>query len=338
MNVDFYNYSLETQKPILIHTHFHRRRTGVTRSIENVLPYFNKNFSTYVYGYGVEGDIISFNQILKLVFSKTDFVMHCHRNNEIIRALFFRLLGGKFKLISTRHAETTPSSFTQFLHKKTDVVVTLTKSMATSLPFMTTIIGHGVDINEFKPSGNSKLPFISQKNIISCAGRIRDKKGQKILLEALIPLLKEDENWALIIVGKSDKEEFLFALKAMVKKNNISDQVYFLEETREIVTIYQASNTVIVPSFTEGFSLVCAEAMACGCNVIATENIGEHSKLISHKKNGYLFEAGNIEQLRSIVNEIMNQDHIGLGSQARKKIVENWSSEKEANKLMEIYV
>ncbi|XKX04803.1 hypothetical protein R8G61_10580 [Tenacibaculum maritimum] len=47
-------------KPTLIHTHFHKRRTGVTRSIENVLPFFHNNYQTYIYGYNVAGEKFHF--------------------------------------------------------------------------------------------------------------------------------------------------------------------------------------------------------------------------------------------------------------------------------------
>ena len=117
-------------KPILIHTHFHKRRTGVTTSIENVLPFFDAKFETYLYGYGAKGKHITFQNLVKLLFSDRTVVVHCHRNNEIIRMLFFRLLGAKFKLIATRHAETIPSNLTLKLLKKADKVVTLIESMS----------------------------------------------------------------------------------------------------------------------------------------------------------------------------------------------------------------
>ena len=53
-------------KPILIHTHFHKRRTGVTRSIENVLPFFSDEYETYIYGNTVKGTIISFAELKKM--------------------------------------------------------------------------------------------------------------------------------------------------------------------------------------------------------------------------------------------------------------------------------
>ena len=93
-------------KPVLIHTHFHRRKTGVTRSIENVLPFFDDDFETYVYGSNIDGNKITTSKLKSILFSDLKTVVHCHRNNEIIRMLWYRFLGAKFKLIATRHAET----------------------------------------------------------------------------------------------------------------------------------------------------------------------------------------------------------------------------------------
>ena len=179
--------------------------------------------------------------------------------------------------------------------------------------------------------------FITQKNIITCAGRVREAKGQKVLIDAIAPLLKVSTDWSLVIVGKVDKPSFLEKLKTIVDEKNVVDQVYFLPETPEIVSIYQASHTVVVPSFTEGFSLVCAEAMACGCNVIATENVGIHSELITHNQNGYLFQSGNTSQLRQLVFKLIKGELSHLGVPARKTIIDHWGSKAEAEKLMELY-
>jgi mannosyltransferase len=325
------------QKPLLIHTHFHNRRTGLTRSVENVFPLFDTYFESYIHGYGIEGRKISFNKLLKLVCSKKYFVMHCHRNNEIMRALLFKFLGGNFKLISTRHAESNPSGLTKFLLKKSDVIIALTKSMQAALDFPTQVVGHGVDISSFKPNGLEKRAEISQKNIITCAGRVRKAKGQKFLLEAIAPILKENSDWALTIVGKIEKPEYEVALKKIVSDNNIENQVYFIDETPEIISFYQASHSVIVPSYTEGFSLVCAEAMACGCNVLATRNVGVHSDIISENETGYLFEAGNENELSKLIEKLFANKLTHLGENAQKEIASKWSAEVEAKNLMDIY-
>ena len=323
-------------KPILIHTHFHRRRTGVTRSIENVLPFFNEKFETYIYGYNIKGRKISKSQLRKLLFSNREVVVHCHRNNEILKMLFWRFFGAKFSLIATRHAETTPSGLTIKLLKKADKVVTLIKSMSDNLGIENTIVGHGIDIDLFQPNPTKGIENIPQKNLIVCAGRVRKAKGQITLLEAS-KVLKNHANWGLVIVGKVDKSQFLVELKSIVKKHKIEDQVYFVDETQDIVSYYQAAKIAVIPSFSEGFSLVTAEAMACECSVIATKNVGVHSELITHQENGYLFEAGNVGELEQLLeNSISNQIPL-LGKEGRAEILENWSAQKEANSLIAVY-
>ena len=323
-------------KPILIHTHFHKRRTGVTRSIENVLPFFNEKFETYIYGYNVEGNKISSSKLKSLLFSKREVVVHCHRNNEIIRMLIYRAFGAKFKLIATRHAETKPSKLTLKLLKSADNVVTLINSMSEKLGIKNTIVGHGVNVDLFLPDNTKRLSNIQQENIILCAGRVRKAKGQIVLLEAA-KVLKQHNNWALAIVGKIDKPAFLEELKTIVKKHDIENQVYFIDETSDIISYYQASKIAVVPSFSEGFSLVTAEAMSCGCSVIATKNVGVHSSLITHSKNSYLFEAGNVSELEELISKSINNEIPHLGKQAREEILKNWSAKKEAENLMKVY-
>lgn len=323
-------------KPILIHTHFHKRRTGVTRSIENVLPFFKERFETYLFGYGVNGNHLSKKEFRKTIFSNKEIVVHCHRNNEMIRMLIYRAFGAKFTLIATRHAETKPSNLTLKLLKSADKVITLIQSMSANLGVKNTVVGHGVNINDFKPKSNVKIDAIGQQNIILCAGRVRKTKGQAVLLEAA-KILKNHQNWALAIVGKVDKPEFLKELKAIAKKHKIENQVYFIAETPNIIAYYQASKIAVVPSFSEGFSLVTAEAMACGCAVIATKNVGVHNSLISPEKNGYLTKAGNINELQVTLEKAILGELPILGQAARAEIIQNWSAKQEAEKLMEVY-
>lgn len=321
----------------VIHTHFHKRRTGVTRSIENILPEMKKLCNTYLYGYGIEGEKINTSELKKHIFNNKNVVVHCHRNNEVLKMLRYRLFGAKFKLVTTRHAETEPSGLTKLLLKKSDKVVTLTQSMHKNLGIANTKVAHGVNTSLFVANATKKLTNISQKNIILCAGRVRKAKGQLVLTRAVAPLLNKNKDWALVVVGKVDKSSFLEELKTVVKTNKADSQVYFIDETTDIVSYYQAATITVVPSFTEGFSLVCAEAMACENTVVATKNVGVHSELINDKESGYLFSSGNVDELQNIIQQLIENKLNYLGRQARKEVVQNWSAQKEAKELVEVY-
>ena len=137
--------------------------------------------------------------------------------------------------------------------------------------------------------------------------------------------LKSEEGFTVSCVDISEK------MKAFGSK------VYFIDETREIISYYQAAKIVVAPSFSEGFSLVTAEAMSCECSVIATKNVGVHSEIITNNKNGYLFEAGNVAELETLLSKSIEGEIPHLGKEARVEILQNWSAKKEAESLMEIY-
>ncbi|WP_296637703.1 glycosyltransferase family 4 protein [Polaribacter sp.] len=301
------------------------------------MPFFSDKFETYVYGSTISGNHITTKKLKSFLFSKNKTIVHCHRNNEILRMLFYRFLGAKFTLVATRHAESKPSSLTLFLLKKADKVVTLINSMSANLGIKNTSVGHGIQVDKFKPNTVKKLQHISQDHIILNAGRVRKAKGQLVLLEAL-KNLKEYSNWALVIVGKVDKPAFLEELKAIAKKHQIENQVYFVDETRDIISYYQAAKILVAPSFSEGFSLVTAEAMSCENTVIATKDVGVHSELITNGKNGYLFEAGNNNQLEEILIKLLKDEVPMTGKAAREEIIKNWSAKKEAESLSELYI
>ena len=105
---------------MIIHFHFHFKTTGVTRSVESVLGPLDSMEKTRVFGYGISTHKISFFKLLKELYSKEKTVVHTHRNNETLFALALRFFGAKLKLFTTRHAESKPSSTTNYLMSKAD--------------------------------------------------------------------------------------------------------------------------------------------------------------------------------------------------------------------------
>lgn len=323
-------------KPVLIHFHFHGRRTGVTRSVENILPELQTSFQAFIYGYGIDGQKISLGRLLKSVFGTTPTIIHVHRNNEMMLALVLRWLGGKFKLVATRHSETKPSALTNWLLKRADIVIALIPTLNLSMP--TVVIGHGVDTHHLVPAQGKTLAGISQKNVISVVGRVRQAKGQLVFLQAVAPLLRQHPDWASVIVGQVDNSEFKNQLDAIVDQHDIKSQVYFLPETRDILSVYQASRAVVAASFSEGFSLVPLEAMSCGCVVAATAHVGVHSNLIVHGQNGFLFEPGNVVELQQVLNRVMTENLEEMAQKARKTVVSDWSIAKQVEALTALYI
>jgi mannosyltransferase len=322
---------------MIIHIHFHLRATGVTRSIENIFPVLIRYSEAMVFGYGIDAPKISFVSLLREVYSNNKTTIHTHRNNEIIFALILRLLRGKFNLVFTRHAESKPSGFTCFLMKKADHLVSLSSSMAKKLPFENTMIRHGVNTEIFKIRDKIKIDNIPQKNLITAIGRLRPAKGQLVVLEALLSTLKNNPNWGLMLIGKTDDKEYADKISSLALKNGIARQVHLVPETSQIADYYGASTIVVIASVSEGFSLVCLEAMSCGLTTIATESVGIHSEVIKHGENGFLFPVNDHESLSRIISDIISGKIVLDPVKIRQTILENWSVEKNVRELLKLY-
>jgi mannosyltransferase len=322
---------------MVIHIHFHSHKTGVTRSVENIIPVMNKYSEALVFGYCIDAPKINLLRFLKLAYSGNKLVVHAHRNNEIIFALLLRSLGGKFKLIFTRHSETKPSDFTLWLMKKADHIVSLSSSMAKSLPVKSTIIRHGVNTEIFDIGEKITPDGIPQKKLITVIGRIRPAKGQLVVMKALIAPLKKSSDWGLLFIGKTDDKTYSDEIISVAGENGISSQVHFIPESNNIIDYYRASSIVVIASISEGFSLVCLEAMACGLITIATDLVGIHSEVIKNGVNGFLFPVNDHETLSRILADIMSGKNSIDKSKIRQTIVEEWSVEKNVRELLRLY-
>ena len=304
----------------IIHFHFHRRKTGVTKSIEQLLPFLEAKTSSAVFGYGIDANRIGLRELLKQLFSESQTVVHVHRNKEMMFAMLLRLLGGRFTLFTTRHAATPPSGLTRFLMRQADRKLFLTKEAPFDTSPKNSVIPHGVNLTTFSPSESA----IGEKKLIGIVGRIRKTKGQKVVLTGLASFLKTHPDWHLSFIGKVDQKQYAQEIKELARSKGVAQQLSFLTQTDQINTFYHRCALVVVPSFSECFSLVPLEAIASGCTVVATKNVGVHSSLIQSGKNGYLFDAGDKESLAQIVENVVENNRF-FPAKALRKSIGKWN-------------
>jgi glycosyltransferase involved in cell wall biosynthesis len=99
--------------------------------------------------------------------------------------------------------------------------------------------------------------------------RIHPKKGLLNLVEAWHII--RPVGWELLIVGP-DEDGHLERVKAAVRARALEQQISFPGEVwgEEKTRLYCGSNLFVLPSFSENFGLVIAEALSCGVPVITT--------------------------------------------------------------------
>jgi len=207
----------------------------------------------------------------------------------------------------------------------------------------------GVDHSTFSPGSRDeakqRLGF-GEERIVLYAGRIQSHKGTDLGVRTLahIPETLSDGSGPTVlhIVGGAsgaDGKAELARCRASAARAGISERVRFFDPVahRTLADHYRASDVVIVPSKSESFGLVAAEAQACGVPVVAA-NVGGLPYVVDASESGLLVNDHNPRAFASAVSAIL--DHAPFAerlSQGSLEHSERFSWDKTATRLLELY-
>ncbi len=101
--------------------------------------------------------------------------------------------------------------------------------------------------------------------------RIDWKKG----LDRLITCWKWVPNLPLVIAG-NDETGYRTTLEALARKEGVADRIFFVGQASDAHkwALYENAQLFALPSYSENFGNVIAEAMAVGCPVVLTPEVG----------------------------------------------------------------
>lgn len=141
-------------------------------------------------------------------------------------------------------------------------------------------------------------------------GRLSAEKGVQFLLETFEKLPQEK----LVIVGTGPEE---MALKALQTKKNLTNITFAGRQTGEAWrNAFLHSKALILPSlWYENMPYVMLEAFGFGKPVIGS-NLGGIPERIQEGKNGFLFEAGNTNDLARAIQMLSTSKLSQLGRNA----------------------
>jgi glycosyltransferase involved in cell wall biosynthesis len=162
---------------------------------------------------------------------------------------------------------------------------------------------------------------ISEKEIVILSlGTIKEIKGSDVLLEAFLSLGKyyiESNNLKLVYVGDGPMK---VELEKITLEKNFSRHVIFFGSIphKKVSEMYKLADIYIIPSLFEGKPISLLEAMFNGLTIIGS-NVNGISNIITHKKNGVLFEKGNSDDLKNKIIEIIDNRNLArnLGDSAK---------------------
>lgn len=201
-----------------------------------------------------------------------------------------------------------------------------------------TLIPLPIDTEVWRPIGKTlarellRLPVDRRLIVFSAASGIHDRnKGFDLLSDALKHLRGQMRDLELVIIGQRPPKEM----------PDLGFPAHFVGRLHEDISrclYYNAADAVVVPSRRESFSLVCAEAHACGTPTIAFDTTAL-SNIVESNVTGYLARPFDSEDLAHGIQWVLDDSerHMALGAACRQAAVEKFSYSVVARKYELLY-
>ena len=207
-----------------------------------------------------------------------------------------------------------------------------------------TVVPNGADINKFTPKLEYKKKTEELKeelnlsdNVVMYAGFMDRINGMSDFAGIIPSIITERPDTTFVFIGHGPEEDRIIALSKKYPQVKLLPMVPY----DEMPIYYQMCDLFIIPrpstiSAETVTPLKLLEVMAMEKPVLGS-NVGGIAEVIRHGENGYLFEKGNMESFKRTLLEVLDADNSQIGKNARKTIVDNYTWDKSAKILQEVY-
>lgn len=180
------------------------------------------------------------------------------------------------------------------------------------------VIGNGLDLTHFDQALQQKVDLHQLGNwsvelpIIGCVGRFHPDKGQDLFIQSAGILLQRYPNVRFAMIGR-DCDKSNQQLLALIEKSGLGNSILLLGERSDVPACLAGLTMFCLPSRTEGFPNVLAEAMAAGLPAVAT-NVGDVERLV--QSTVLVVKAGDTVALAEALAELLEMPQEALRQKA----------------------
>lgn len=174
--------------------------------------------------------------------------------------------------------------------------------------------------------------------IMLSLSRIHPSKGYRHLLDACRLIAENLKGWMLIIAG-TDELDYQKELRNQAKSYNITPHVRFVGPQMGMAKFdaFAAADMFVLPTLTENFGIVIAEALAAGLPVITTT--GAPWKELVERNAGWWIapESGPLAQALMAAMRLSKDDLHSMGERGRLLVEQRYLLEDIADQFMLLY-
>jgi len=170
--------------------------------------------------------------------------------------------------------------------------------------------------------------------VVGCIGRLAEVKRVEWALAVFEALAMRFPRLHLAFVGDGDQRRALE--RSIAKLGGLGERVHLLGAVQDMLPVYQALDTVLLTSRSEGLPVALIEAAAAGLPVVATP-VGGVPELVAHERTGYL--GASCEELGFGLAKLLGDaaERRAMGARARLRVSRQHSAERLAGRLEDVY-
>ncbi len=199
------------------------------------------------------------------------------------------------------------------------------------------LIHHGLDVAKFpladaaaRRAAREKLKLPLDAKVAGFVGRFDDPKNEQWMVDlaAAMPALN------VLMTGEGPREA---ELKYCIAREGVHERVHLLGP-RDPLSLYQAADALLLPSYREGFSLVCAEAMCVGTPVLRTRTAGT-AELVLENVTGRSVEIDHDDFLKAAKEflSLPKEELKKMGSAGSAHVRGHYTFDRQLAQTLELY-
>lgn len=208
-----------------------------------------------------------------------------------------------------------------------------------------TIVPNGIDPSAFETLPSAKeaeerWPVLKDRQVILFLSRISREKGLDKCIAAIRDVLDmSDLIDTLFVIAGPNHKSYLATVKDLLERYDLEQYIFFpgMVQGREKLALYRRADIFVLPSYSESYGIVVAEALACGTPVVTTT--GTPWKELQDIDAGRWVapERGPLAKALCELLEMPREEREVMGQRGRNLVFERYTWEKSAKKLRTVY-
>jgi glycosyltransferase involved in cell wall biosynthesis len=196
------------------------------------------------------------------------------------------------------------------------------------------MIHNGVSVVELERDAASGLSRETGSGfVVGTAGRLETVKGLEDFLRAAARLDRDDIRFMIVGDGPDRGR-----LERIARESGVEDRIEFCGYSPNLAGELATMDVFVMPSLTEGFGLVAAEAMALEKPVVASD-VGGLAEVVEDGLTGILVPPGDPKALASAIGRLLDDSAArrSMGEAGRRRVLEHFAAKRMVEEHLSVY-